>query len=170
MIHRTWERSTGCASRRGTARAHRSGSGPAAESVAHAIGRALGHKGAAAQPSCGGKAPPGRSAEDGQPPANLQCCYLVPRAYPAFRKIDAAQVGYVWGVYMCPEHRGRRVGEALVLACMSHLKSIGCGRVLLHAGERSAPLYRRMGFEPTDELSATLLWPLSMCDGSSRSW
>jgi GNAT superfamily N-acetyltransferase len=89
--------------------------------------------------------------------AGTACCHFLSRTYPAFRKIDAAQVGYVWGVYVRPEHRGRRIGEALVLTCMSHLKSIGCGRVLLHAGERSAPLYRRMGFEPTDELSATLL-------------
>jgi hypothetical protein len=39
---------------------------------------------------------------------------------------------------------------------MAHLKSIGCGRVLLHSGERSAALYGRMGFTPTDELAATL--------------
>jgi hypothetical protein len=39
---------------------------------------------------------------------------------------------------------------------MAHLKSIGCGRALLHAGERSAALYRGLGFTPTDELSAML--------------
>jgi GNAT superfamily N-acetyltransferase len=84
------------------------------------------------------------------------CCHVVPRAFPAFRKLDAARTGYIWGVYVLPEHRGRGVGGMLVAACMAHLKAIECGRVLLHASERSAALYRRMGFSPTDELSATL--------------
>jgi GNAT superfamily N-acetyltransferase len=82
------------------------------------------------------------------------CCHIVPRAFPAFRKEDAACVGYLWGVYVLPEHRGKGIGGMLVSACMDHLKSVGCGRVLLHAGERSAALYARMGFRPTDELSA----------------
>jgi GNAT superfamily N-acetyltransferase len=69
---------------------------------------------------------------------------------------DAQRLGYLWGVYVLPDLRGRGVGGTLVSACMAHLKSIGCGRVLLHAGERSAPLYERMGFKPTVELSAAL--------------
>jgi GNAT superfamily N-acetyltransferase len=92
---------------------------------------------------------------EGQP-ARTACCHVVPRAFPAFRKSDAAQLGYLWGVYVLPEHRSRGIGAMLVSACMAHLKSIGCGRVLLHSGERSAALYGRMGFTPTDELAATL--------------
>jgi GNAT superfamily N-acetyltransferase len=88
--------------------------------------------------------------------AGTACCHVVPRAFPAFRTADAARVGYLWGVYVRPEHRGRGIGGMLVSACMAHLKSIGCGRVLLHSGERSTDLYRRMGFTPTDELSAAL--------------
>ena len=84
------------------------------------------------------------------------CCHLTARTFPAFRKVDAPRIGYLWGVYVRPEHRGGGIGGLLVEACMSHLKSLGCGRVLLHAGERSAALYRRMGFTPTDELSAEL--------------
>jgi GNAT superfamily N-acetyltransferase len=84
------------------------------------------------------------------------CCHIVPRAFPAFRRADAARMGYVWGVYVVPKHRSEGIGSMLVSACMAHLKSLGCGRVLLHAGERSASLYARMGYAPTDELSATL--------------
>jgi GNAT superfamily N-acetyltransferase len=96
------------------------------------------------------------SAMVGGVPVGTACCHIVPRAFPAFRKADAARVGYLWGVYVLPEHRGRGIGGMLVAACMAHLKSNGCGRVLLHAGERSAALYGRMGFTPTDEHSATL--------------
>jgi GNAT superfamily N-acetyltransferase len=84
------------------------------------------------------------------------CCHLVPRAFPAFRNADAARLGYLWGVYVVPEQRGRGIGGLLVSACMTHLKSIGCGRAILHAGERSAVLYGRMGFTSTEELAATL--------------
>lgn len=96
------------------------------------------------------------SATTGGVVVGTACCHIVPRAFPAFRKLDAARIGYIWGVYILPEHRGRGIGGMLVTACLAHLKSIGCGRVLLHAGERSAALYGRMGFRPTDELSATL--------------
>ncbi|WP_298161749.1 GNAT family N-acetyltransferase [Brevundimonas sp.] len=92
---------------------------------------------------------------DGEP-VGTACCHILPRAFPAFRKGDAARIGYVWGVYVRPEHRGIGVGAMLVSACMSHLKVSGCGRVLLHAGERSASLYGRMGFMPTEEYSAAL--------------
>jgi GNAT superfamily N-acetyltransferase len=96
------------------------------------------------------------SAMTGGVSVGTACCHIVPRAFPAFRKLDATRIGYVWGVYVLPEHRGIGIGGMLVAACMAHLKSIECGRVLLHAGERSAALYRRMGFMPTDELSASL--------------
>jgi hypothetical protein len=55
-----------------------------------------------------------------------------------------------------PSGAAVRATGHFVPACTSHLIAIGCGRVLLHAGERSAPLYARMGFTPTDELSASL--------------
>jgi ribosomal protein S18 acetylase RimI-like enzyme len=89
-------------------------------------------------------------------PAGTACCHIVSRAFPAFRKTDATRLGYLWGVYVLPEHRGRGIGGMLVSAGMAHLKSIGCGRVLLHSSERSAALYAGMGFTPTNELSAML--------------
>lgn len=84
------------------------------------------------------------------------CCQLAPRVFPAFRKVDATRIGYIWGLYVTPKHRFRGVGEELVTTCMSHLRTLGCGRVMLHASERSATLYKRLGFEPTEELVSVL--------------
>jgi GNAT superfamily N-acetyltransferase len=95
-------------------------------------------------------------ARTGNDAVGTACCHVTHRVFPAIRKVDAPLIGYLWGVYVRPQHRGQGLGEMLVSACMSHLKSLDCGRVLLHAGERSTPLYARMGFKPTDELSASL--------------
>ena len=95
-------------------------------------------------------------ARDAGGPVGGACCHLVERAYPAFRVADARVVGYIWGVYVEPSSRGHGVGAALVRACLEHLSARGSGRVLLHAGERSRPLYERLGFEPTDELALAL--------------
>ena len=103
-----------------------------------------------------GRAFAGFVARDAGGPVGGACCHLVERAYPAFRVADAPVVGYVWGVYVEPERRGRGIGAALVRACVAQLSARGCGRVLLHAGERSRPLYERLGFAPTDELALTL--------------
>ncbi|WP_228241790.1 GNAT family N-acetyltransferase [Porphyrobacter sp. GA68] len=92
---------------------------------------------------------------DGEP-AGTACCHIVPRAFPAFRTVDAPVVGYIWSVYVKPVFRGQGLGSLLVSACTQHLRSNGCSRALLHAGERSAPLYRRLGFSPTDEFSVAL--------------
>lgn len=88
--------------------------------------------------------------------AGTACCHITPRPFPAFRTVDTACVGYIWGVYVEPACRGQGLGSLLVSACMEHLRSSGCSRALLHAGERSVPLYRRLGFSPTDEFSVAL--------------
>jgi len=89
-------------------------------------------------------------------PIGSACCHIVERAYPAFRRADALILGYVWGVYVHPAHRGGGIGARLVRACLDHLVAQGCGRALLHAGDRSRPLYRRLGFQPTNELARSL--------------
>jgi ribosomal protein S18 acetylase RimI-like enzyme len=95
-------------------------------------------------------------AREGDDPVGTAICHVVRGVFPPFRKADATHHGYIWGVYVVPHLRGRGVGGMLVSACMGHLKDIGCRCVLLHAGGRSATLYRRLGFRPTDELSALL--------------
>lgn len=95
------------------------------------------------------------AVEDGRP-VDGACCQIVDRTFPAFRTVDPPRVGYVWGVWVEPASRGRGTGAALVRACLAHLAAAGCGRALLHAGERARPLYDRLGFAPTDELAIAL--------------
>jgi GNAT superfamily N-acetyltransferase len=95
-------------------------------------------------------------ARDAGRPIGAACCHLVARVFPAFRVGDAARIGYVWGVYVDPDHRSRGTGAALVRACVAHLDARGCDRALLHAGDRSRPLYARLGFVPTDEMALAI--------------
>ncbi len=82
-------------------------------------------------------------------------CHLVEGTFPAFRYADTGAWGYVWGVYVLPERRGQRIGARLVSTCVEHLSRWGCQRVSLHAGDRSLPLYKRLGFVDTNELALT---------------
>lgn len=102
-------------------------------------------------------------ARDRDRPVGAACCHLVARVFPAFRVGDAGRIGYVWGVYVDPDQRGRGIGAALVRACVAHLEQRGCSRALLHAGDRSRPLYARLGFVATDEMALPL--PLAGTEG-----
>lgn len=88
--------------------------------------------------------------QDGEPIGGASC-QLMDRIYPAFRKSDPRKIGYIWGVYVSANHRGGGLGASLVRACVEQMKALGCQRVVLHAAEKAAPLYRRLGFERTAE-------------------
>lgn len=89
----------------------------------------------------------------GSEPIGSACARPMPAAYPAFRQADALRVGYVWGLYVAPAERAQGLGRRLVEACVAHLTAEGCGRILLHAGLRSASLYARLGFSATGEMA-----------------
>jgi GNAT superfamily N-acetyltransferase len=91
-------------------------------------------------------------AFDEDVPVGAACCHIIDRVFPPIRAIDLAPTGYVWGVFIEPHARGKGLGTALVDACTRHLAGQECGKILLHAGAFSRPLYERLGFCPTDEL------------------
>jgi len=95
-------------------------------------------------------------ALDEDTPVGSANCHVTEQRYPAFRTMDAERCGYLWGVYVHPQHRGNGIGSMLIDQCLVYLKEIGCARATLHAGQRSTPLYLRHGFETTDELSRTI--------------
>ena len=60
------------------------------------------------------------------------------------------RVGHVTQVCVVPEHRGARIGEALVAAAAANLESRGFGALSLtvtQANQRAVELYRRLRFE-----------------------
>jgi ribosomal protein S18 acetylase RimI-like enzyme len=66
----------------------------------------------------------------------------------------AGGTGYLSGIGVLPEHRGRGVGRALTTAA-ARLAATGSGRgradvIWLHATPEGAVLYRRMGFQAVD--------------------
>jgi len=68
--------------------------------------------------------------------------------------------GYLWGVYVAPEYRGRGVAQALTEAVVSHLQSLGCTQVHLHASPAGRPVYEKLGFAPSNEMN--LMLPAAM--------
>ena len=60
--------------------------------------------------------------------------------------------GYLWGVYVEHGQRRRGIGRALVQAGISHLKTHGCSRALLHATPYGRELFAHMGFKTSSEM------------------
>ena len=81
--------------------------------------------------------------------------------------VDGAAVGIAWvallprvprpgsttrvsadlqSVYVVPEHRGRRIGAALVEAATEHGLQLGASRVTVHSSRKAVPMYERLGF------------------------
>lgn len=71
----------------------------------------------------------------------------VPDPFPG-----SAVWGYVTNFYVVPAHRGRGLGRQLLDALDAHARSEGFDTLVVWPSERSAPLYRRVGFAPPVEL------------------
>jgi aminoglycoside 6'-N-acetyltransferase I len=64
-------------------------------------------------------------------------------------------VGYIEGIYVCPEFRGQGVGRALVAAAERWAASLGCNEMAsdcLHDNEESVLFHQRVGYEITEQL------------------
>ena len=59
---------------------------------------------------------------------------------------------YLAQLFVHPEHRGHRIGGALVREVVRRSRAAGCERVLLNPSERSRPVYEREGFGPAGRL------------------
>lgn len=45
-------------------------------------------------------------------------------------------------------YRGRRIGEALLHACLTQIRATGLREIILHAQVQAQPFYARLGFRP----------------------
>ncbi|KIZ15794.1 GNAT family N-acetyltransferase [Streptomyces natalensis] len=65
---------------------------------------------------------------------------------------DNTPVGYVTNFYVVPPQRNRGFGSQLLEALRLHARSRGMDVLIVWPSDRSVPLYRRAGFEPSDQL------------------
>jgi len=66
--------------------------------------------------------------------------------------IHGRRFGYVFGVRVDPEYRGRGLATSLTEATIAYLKQKNCARIRLHASPFGLPIYQRLGFVPTNEM------------------
>jgi GNAT superfamily N-acetyltransferase len=59
------------------------------------------------------------------------------------------QAGMIQSVYVRPNHRGRRIGAALVETVIATARERGLDYLGVHPSERSYPVYERAGFAMT---------------------
>jgi len=64
--------------------------------------------------------------------------------------------GYVWGVWVAPEHRRLGAARRLVGAAVEAMRADGYTRVVLHASKMGRGVYEGLGFDATTELKLDL--------------
>ena len=67
-----------------------------------------------------------------------------------------ARRAYVLNMYTEPSHRRQGLAKLVLEAIVSFCREQGLKAVLLHASDAGRPLYRQMGFEPTNEMKLLL--------------
>ncbi|WP_225098285.1 GNAT family N-acetyltransferase [Streptomyces sp. CoH27] len=65
---------------------------------------------------------------------------------------DNTPFGYVTNLYVTADHRGRGLGARLPAALRAHAREQGLEVLIVRPSERSVPLCRRSGFEPSAEV------------------
>ena len=63
-----------------------------------------------------------------------------------------ARRAFVLNMYTEPSHRRQGLAKLVLQAIVSWCREQGLKAVLLHASDAGRPLYRQMGFEPTNEM------------------
>jgi uncharacterized protein (DUF952 family)/ribosomal protein S18 acetylase RimI-like enzyme len=84
-------------------------------------------------------------------------CQLFTGLYPDVLEPAHRLYGYLWGVYVEPDHRRRGIARDLTQAALDYLRSIGCSQVRLHASPAGRPVYAELGFEATNEMRLALI-------------
>jgi GNAT superfamily N-acetyltransferase len=70
--------------------------------------------------------------------------------YPS--TIHGVRSGYIFGVQVDPQYRGRGIATALTERAIAFLKERNPWRIRLHASRFGRPIYEKLGFVPTNEM------------------
>ena len=71
--------------------------------------------------------------------------------YPTI--VHGLRFGYIFGVRVEPEFRGRGVATQLTRETIQYLRAMNCDRIRLHASKMGRPIYERLGFVATNEMT-----------------
>lgn len=77
------------------------------------------------------------------------------QAPPTYHNLSGRD-GYVMSVYTRPAFRHRGLATLIVNTILDTLRKEGINRVTLRASDEGRPLYEKLGFEPTTEMSLQL--------------
>jgi GNAT superfamily N-acetyltransferase len=69
-----------------------------------------------------------------------------------FHPSDARR-GYVLNVFVEPEYRGRGLASELMKVALAEAERRGIAFMTLHASSQGRPLYEKLGWKPTSEMS-----------------
>jgi ribosomal protein S18 acetylase RimI-like enzyme len=74
---------------------------------------------------------------------------------PGIRDLGTTRA-YVLNVYTEPQHRGHGLATLLTRTSVEEARNRGIRVVTLHASDEGMPIYRRLGFEETNEMRLLL--------------
>lgn len=83
-------------------------------------------------------------------------CQLFAGLYPLILADRHRKYGYIWNVYVEPDHRRQGLAKQLTQLAIDYLKSLHCTRIILHASPSGKPLYEQLGFTPSNEMRLNL--------------
>lgn len=83
-------------------------------------------------------------------------CQLFAGLYPHILSAEYRKYGYIWGVYVEPEYRGKGIAKQLTNKAVKYLKFKHCTKAILHASPSGKPVYSALGFLPTNEMGLNL--------------
>ena len=84
-------------------------------------------------------------------------CQQFAGLYPNILTAEHRQYGYIWGVYVEPEHRRKGIATDLTKETVRYLKSIGCTHAVLNASPLGKPVYEQLGFQTGNTMQLNLL-------------
>jgi GNAT superfamily N-acetyltransferase len=72
--------------------------------------------------------------------------------YPSPAYPSNGKVGYLFNVFVDPDHRRRGLARKLVTTCLDWLRESGARKITLHTSEKGRSLYASLGFTEGNEM------------------